>query len=109
MPFDRQAWHKRHNEDRRKRLDELKLERGCIRCGYKEHPRALQFDHRDPKAKRFVVGKSKRRWEDIRAEIDKCDVRCANCHAIHTYEQRRNGIAAGGRPPRAKRPSTPTT
>ena len=41
-------------------LQSLKLERGCewVRddgsvCGYREHPVALEFDHRDPSTKRF--------------------------------------------------------
>lgn len=27
------------------RVDQVKLESGCVDCGYDEHPRALDFDH----------------------------------------------------------------
>lgn len=71
------------------RLDEIKLAQGCIDCGYRGHPRALDFDHREPGLKRFNVSKiirSTQSWERIQAEIDLCDVRCANCHRIKTWE-----------------------
>lgn len=35
----------------RAHLDAYKMEHGCIKCGYAEHPAALIFDHRDPKTK----------------------------------------------------------
>lgn len=71
------------------RIDAIKLERGCIDCGYRLHPRALDFDHRDGEDKTFNVSKILRQtvsWERIQAEIDKCDVRCANCHRVRTAE-----------------------
>lgn len=62
----------------------------CIDCG-EQDPRVLQFDHRDPAQKRASVavliakGASLRRLQD---EIALCDVRCANCHARRTSDQR---------------------
>lgn len=75
---------KRHRDKKRQRLNEVKLARGCARCGYSEHPAALQFHHRDEKF-RTVARMAGQRWELIEEEIAKCDVLCANCHAIHHY------------------------
>ena len=69
-------------------VDSLKLERGCIDCGYKENPHALEFDHvRGEKHARVssMLGNSK--LEKIKEEIAKCEVRCGNCHNIQTYER----------------------
>src|SRR2546425_4524317 len=57
----------------------------------------LQFHHRDPKQKEFNVGESIRNGvslEKLKSEIAKCDVLCANCHAIETQNERyrRKGI-----------------
>lgn len=63
-------------------LEAIKLERGCIDCGYNEHAVALDFDHRDPSMKRMNVSRFTRSGTitQLLAEIAKCDVRCANCH-----------------------------
>lgn len=57
--------------------------KGCSRCP-ETHPACLQFHHRDPAEKEFNIGEAIRLgWsvERIEAEIAKCDVLCANCHA----------------------------
>lgn len=61
-------------------LDSYKISCGCIDCGYDKHPAALHFDHVRGE-KKFVICKAK---SIIAAseEIEKCDVRCANCHSI---------------------------
>jgi len=83
---------------RRQEINELKMSRGCIDCGYAKHPAALQFDHVDPSSKRFRISTSmNRRWEDVLEEIAKCEVRCANCHAVKTVEAQRHLLQAGGR------------
>jgi hypothetical protein len=52
------------------------------------HPAALQFHHRDPTTKLFEIStgtlSSPRKfpWEVILREIEKCDLLCANHHAI---------------------------
>lgn len=68
-----------------------KLKMGCADCGYNDHPDALQFDHLPQFDKHKCVSSligyrsEKRVWE----EIAKCEVVCANCHAIRTSARRR--------------------
>ena len=64
-------------------VDEYKLRHGCIDCGFNTYPEALHFDHKDPMMKNFSIGRSIRKhWDKLLKEIEKCDVRCANCHAV---------------------------
>lgn len=72
--------------ERAARLHEIKLAHGCVECGYAKNPVALEFDHRPGEVKLFDVSKSPgRNWALTLAEIDKCDVVCANCHQIRTH------------------------
>ncbi len=83
---------KRHRE-RTELLAEYKLAKGCVRCGYREHPHALQFDHLSEFKKRADVSSMKNWSLDVLwAEIAKCQVVCANCHAIETEKRRQEGI-----------------
>lgn len=79
--------HRDKAQMRRRWLALLKLAYGCIDCGYREDHRALEFDHRADKlhAVTHLVSCSAQR---LFAEIAKCDIRCANCHAIVTAERR---------------------
>jgi hypothetical protein len=53
----------------------------CIDCGYNKCIQALEFDHRNPEEKEFSIsGKHCLSWDKIKNELDKCDLRCANCH-----------------------------
>jgi len=72
-------------------LNRIKMDRGCIDCTFNKHPAALHFDHVRG-IKEFEVG-AKRYCskEKLLAEIEKCDVRCANCHAIVTAERGQYG------------------
>ena len=83
---DRSARLKKERKLKRKWLDGLKMESGCIRCGYRESPVALHFHHVDPETKRFNVSNVLRGYcrASILAEIEKCEILCANCHAIET-------------------------
>lgn len=79
-------WH----DQRRHLLDQLKLKIGCVECGYSEHPAALDWSHRDDRGqKSFNIGANiKRSWDDTLTEIAKCDVLCANCHRVMTFESK---------------------
>jgi hypothetical protein len=59
---------------------ERKTDRGCSRCG-EDDPACLDFHHVDEKnttVARLVGGD--RSKETVRAEMENCDVLCANCH-----------------------------
>jgi hypothetical protein len=76
-------------------LSDYKVAHGCVDCGYSGHPHALQFDHVRG-VKRISVSHCKS-IESARKEIAKCEVRCANCHAIMTHNrqmQRRFTLSA---------------
>lgn len=64
----------------------IKLEQGCADCGYKGSAYALQFDHIGDDKKESVSNliRSDYAWSTILVEIGKCEVVCANCHAIRT-------------------------
>jgi len=62
----------------------IKTSNGCIDCGEKD-PIILEFDHLRDKS--FNLGEALRDWtsvENINAEIEKCVVRCCNCHRKKT-------------------------
>lgn len=55
----------------------------CKKCGYDEHFAALQLHHRDPKEKEYSISRMRNYSEEkIIAELGKCDILCANCHAL---------------------------
>lgn len=58
----------------------------CCLCGYDKSVRALEFHHVIPENKSFGISKAgyQKSWLAIKAELDKCILVCANCHAeIH--------------------------
>ena len=76
-------------KDRRRRnrkwLQEIKGSLGCVDCGIKDW-RVLDFDHRYGKSfcisSRIDYGMGR-----LLREMEKCDVRCSNCHRIKTLER----------------------
>jgi hypothetical protein len=59
----------------------------CVDCGEAD-PLVLEFDHR--RDKEFTIGRDwiTRPWAAVLAEIEKCEVRCANCHRRRTAQTR---------------------
>lgn len=64
------------------------LKKKCFDCNRKYPSYVLDFDHRDPKLKSFMISHAVERaysLEVIKSEIAKCDLVCANCHRIRTH------------------------
>jgi hypothetical protein len=66
-----------------------KLNRQCAdchaRCDESNYP-AFHWDHLPGSVKLFEISESARRSRaDVLMEMAKCEIRCANCHAIVTY------------------------
>lgn len=60
----------------------------CVDCGQADVA-VLEFDHREPQSKRMSVSRlaAGAGWSTVLREIDKCDVRCVNCHRRRTSRQ----------------------
>jgi len=77
---------RRRRELLSKRVNELK-NRPCADCGGRFPPCAMDFDHvlgekiDDVSGIRIDTG----RWERVLAEIEKCELVCANCHRVRTH------------------------
>jgi hypothetical protein len=69
-------------------IDRYKAERGCEDCGISD-PRVLDLHHRHGEEKVDHVNRLRTRagWNAILAEMEKCDVLCANCHRIRHAEE----------------------
>lgn len=72
----------------KKYVHEFKKNSECVDCG-ETNPLVLDFDHLRDKYKCVsdMVHESYS-IETIQKEIDKCEVRCSNCHRIITYNRR---------------------
>jgi hypothetical protein len=79
---------KRVRAEHQERLAEYLLDHPCVDCGEADL-RVLELDHDDPAEKVANVGRLvtlSLPWSTVLAEIEKCSVRCANCHRRRTAE-----------------------
>jgi hypothetical protein len=113
----------RRKEQKRRKKEEfqawyraMKESLPCTDCGGCYHHAAMQFDHLPGFEKRGELGRVQRyaSLQLVLDEIAKCEIVCANCHAVRTFERAR-GVAQSGRAPRLGRggfagsnPATPT-
>jgi hypothetical protein len=95
----------RYSEGRKKRqrevlayIQQIKLERGCMDCGYRDNAVALDFDHLPGHTKEYRIATMAAglKRSKIDAEIAKCEVVCANCHRIRTHERLQREEQANG-------------
>ena len=77
----------RYRTENRSLIITYLLAHPCVDCG-RADPVMLDFDHRDPAEKKGNVTELALRkpWRLVLVEIDKCDVRCANCQRIPRQE-----------------------
>jgi len=84
----RNAVHTQRSRDRNRAylIDFLRTQ-SCVDCGNKDIE-VLQFDHRDRELKtKMVYQFLNASIERMQEEIDKCDIRCANCHMKRSRRQ----------------------
>ncbi len=80
-----QKWHLLNRQRNFFNICEYHKTHPCIDCG-ESGIIVLDFDHREGENKLRTISSMKHWscWDTIKAEIDKCDVRCANCHRRKT-------------------------
>ncbi len=81
------AWNKKQTALLREFILAYLKSHSCVDCGLNDI-RVLDFDH--VKGKFMGISVMVRRChsiDSIKKEIEKCDVRCANCHRIKTFER----------------------
>lgn len=63
----------------------------CAICGFKNLPICVyQWHHKNPEIKTQAISQMlTRSWKDIKEEMKKCDLVCANCHRIEHYGNER--------------------
>lgn len=68
-------------QNRKKKCVEYKGGK-CERCGYSKCVNALEFHHKNPNEKDFNISTFGYRmsFEELKSELDKCILLCANCH-----------------------------
>jgi DNA-binding transcriptional MocR family regulator len=69
-------------------LAAYKLTLGCVDCGYREHAAALQLDHEGPKSVEIADARSSIKRLQAEIKAGSCKVRCANCHAVRTWQRK---------------------
>ena len=95
--FDRKAFKKQWDKERRDHNNFLvrrwKKLKGCQYCGFKDHHAALVLDHIDPSTKCATLSKLRKSYnpawskDRLKRELAKCQVLCANCHHVRTYDE----------------------
>lgn len=64
-------------------IESLKKGSECFLCGYKRCTRSLHFHHKKPSEKIFGLGQYSKAnsLDELKDEIKKCVLLCANCHS----------------------------
>ena len=59
----------------------------CIKCGYDRYNGALDFHHRNPNEKEFMISRIRHKNinDNHKKELNKCDLLCGNCHRLEHY------------------------
>lgn len=65
------------------KVNQYKLQKGCLVCGYNEYSFCLDLHHKDGQDKEDNISRMVTKnfsWDKIENEINKCVVLCAICH-----------------------------
>jgi hypothetical protein len=94
MPALSSTYQKDRRSERMAWINDYKHIKRCRYC-HDDRTWVLHTHHRDPREKLFHIcyRNMNRRWDDILAELRKCDIVCANCHAELHHMERQDGRA----------------
>ena len=67
--------------EKQKILDNIKMQSGCVLCGFCKYPESLDFHHINPEDKKYYIDLHSMSKDDVIEEIQKCMILCKNCHA----------------------------
>ena len=88
----KEKYYKRTKDKRAEHVDtirKIKEESGCVDCGESYPHFVLEFDHLPEYEKAgspsYVARHSS--WKNAVLEMQKCDIVCANCHKIRTWNR----------------------
>lgn len=80
----------------RRTSQEVKSTNPCMDCGVQYPYYVMQFDHRpgEVKSKQLADIPQFGSVKTFLTEMDKCDIVCANCHAMRSFERQFYGTEA---------------
>jgi len=71
-------------------------EKPCVDCGGVFHPTAMEFDHLPQFIKCFDLSSWKmHNLKAVQAELEKCEIVCANCHRTRTAQRKTKTVKPG--------------
>lgn len=85
----------------RQLVRQFKMDAGsCMDCGMEVNEQTIvcfDLDHRDPQTKSFTISYviDNADPNDVRDELEKCDVVCKNCHALRTHDGQHHLVRRG--------------
>lgn len=77
----------RHRARFYRRIDALKSV-PCLDCGVQFAPEAMDFDHVIDEKVASISQLRSRAWAVVIAELAKCELVCANCHRVRTWNRK---------------------
>jgi hypothetical protein len=82
--------YRKYREEINRYIRKYKETHPCVDCG-ETAIELLEFDHIDPSTKKFSVSNYRHnttKFDNVVAEIDKCEMRCVRCHRKRTLAER---------------------
>ena len=78
---------KRSRARKIEKLRKYKESNPCVDCDTKYPHYVMEFDHHSIKTMNIASMVTRYGWDRLMQEIECCDLLCANCHAIRTWER----------------------
>lgn len=77
----------KRNKEARQKYNEYKESLPCTDCGVYFPCYVTHFDHIGDDKKFNIADRVTHGWKQLKEEMDKCELVCANCHAIRTHKR----------------------